>query len=399
MATPKTQPNRDAEVAAILGAEILVEGNAEDSAKATADYVEPEIAAPAQLPTSVAEPKPRRSGGFFGLFLGGVTAAALGFGLARYIVPDGWPMTSTIKLETLVSKQAVVIATLGQDLAGLKADLASRPTMDPAIARQLVNMEAAIDEVKNALASLQEGDGVPALEPRIATLERRLDNLELLPPSVGGVSPLTISALAGDLSAIKAEVAAQRAALTSNAAAVAEASSAQIAEVQASIKVAAVKAALAQMQGALQSGVPFAPALAELEAYGHAVPHVLLEMADAGAPTLVSLQDSFPQAARAALDASLRAGSGESMTDRFSAFLRAQTGARSLAPRGGADPDAILSRAEAALQTGDLIIALSELRAIPPDGQAAMAEWVTEANRRMQAIDALNALMATLAKE
>jgi hypothetical protein len=111
-----------------------------------------------------------------------------------------------------------------------------------------------------------------------------------------------------------------------------------------------------------------------------------------GVPSLAALVDAFPPAARDALDASIRATMGEGALDRVSAFLRVQTGARSLEPRAGDDPDAVLSRAEAALRAGDLETTLAELTALPEAGQAAMADWIQAARTRFEAVEAARAL-------
>jgi hypothetical protein len=82
--------------------------------------------------------------------------------------------------------------------------------------------------------------------------------------------------------------------------------------------------------------------------------------------------------------------------DRIGAFLLAQTGARSLEPREGADPDAILSRAEAALEGGDLETVLTEIATLPEAGQAALSDWVALAEQRLAATNALGALAQSL---
>jgi hypothetical protein len=69
---------------------------------------------------------------------------------------------------------------------------------------------------------------------------------------------------------------------------------------------------------------------------------------------------------------------------------------RSLAPREGNDPDAVLSRAEAALAAGDLGTALAEAAALPEAGQAAMAGWVGLAAVRQAATAALAELTAAV---
>lgn len=122
------------------------------------------------------------------------------------------------------------------------------------------------------------------------------------------------------------------------------------------------------------------------------MPEALLSQAQ-GVPTLAHLRQSFPAAARDALAMSLAETAGEGTTwDRLSAFLRSQTQARSLSPRAGDDPDAILSRAEAALSAGDLAAALREVEALPPTGRDRMAEWAGLAQRRLAAREALAVL-------
>jgi hypothetical protein len=164
-------------------------------------------------------------------------------------------------------------------------------------------------------------------------------------------------------------------------------------EAQAVVTEAAGRAALHQLQAALDSGAPYGSALADLQAD---VPEVLKTHAANGLPSLQSLRASFPQAARAALDASLRVSSGDTWSERIGAFLRGQTGARSLTPRAGTDPDAVLSRAEAALAAGDLATALTELQALPQPGKDAMADWLAAVAARREAVGAVQTLSASL---
>ena len=146
----------------------------------------------------------------------------------------------------------------------------------------------------------------------------------------------------------------------------------------------------------METGAPFVTAVQALTAAGTEVPAPLADAAATGLPSLALLQTAFPDAARQALDDSLRAGMGDSTMDRLGAFLRTQTGARSLTPREGADPDAILSRAEAALKAGDLTSSLAEIATLPEAGQAALATWTGAAQARLAATAALATLSAAL---
>ncbi len=158
-------------------------------------------------------------------------------------------------------------------------------------------------------------------------------------------------------------------------------------------KAAGARAALARVLAALDTGRPFSDALFDLtQQAGLDAPAALSESAENGVPTLVSLQSSFPDAARAALDASVRDAVSAGEMDRVSAFFRLQLGTRSLTPKEGDDPDAILSRAEAALKSGQLDAALTELATMPEAGQPALGAWITSATTRKDALAAGDAL-------
>src|SRR5690606_16625940 len=106
--------------------------------------------------------------------------------------------------------------------------------------------------------------------------------------------------------------------------------------------------ALSRIETAMDSGAGYASAIADLRQLGITVPEPLIAAAETGVPTQPALEARFPEAARAALAAARSADAGGE-GGGFGAFLKTQLGARSLEPREGTDPDAILSRAEAAL--------------------------------------------------
>ncbi len=323
---------------------------------------------------------PRRRGGFAGAVLGGLIAAGAGFGVAQY-VPNGWPLADTSALSVQLAEQA-------KQIEALRALI---PSPDTSLQDRVL-----------ALESLPVADLSP-FDARLATLESRLTSIEAMPVGLGA-SPAAVAAQDGALKALQAEVQALKAASTpANVQAItakaeeqlkqAEASAAQIkVDAEALAKAAEARAALGRLQAALDSGAAYAAVLPDLTA----LPAILTDNADTGLPTLATLQDGFPEAARAALEAALRANMGESWSERVTSFLRTQTGARSLEPRQGNDPDAILSRAEAALTQGDLPAALAEIATLPPEAQPAMADWRMLAERRLAAAKAVADLAATI---
>jgi len=221
------------------------------------------------------------------------------------------------------------------------------------------------------------------------------------------LDPAVIDAYEREMAALRADMDAQRAEIeqiASTARAEIEAARSEAAEIEAAAeetsRAAVARAALTRIRTALDSGSAYADALADLaEASALAPPEALAASAESGVRPLSALQGSFPEAARAALSAAREGGidaAGDG-TGRFMAFLRAQTGARSVTPREGDDPDAVLSRAEAALRGGELNAALEEIAALPEAARDALGPWRSAAEARVDALAAADALEAELA--
>lgn len=352
------------------------------------------------LPPSGAPPSKtqtiRRSTGFFGMLVGGFIAAALGFGLARYVAPDGWPLASNEQLKTELAGQTGQLTTLAEAVKRLEAAAKTPAAENPELAARITALEAGLKSATDAMASVPDAAD---LNERVAMLETRLAGLGSTPVSGNGPAPAALNGLQSEIAALRSDIDAQKVTLAAEIEAATEASRAQLAEAQALKASAAVASALGRINTAIENGAPFAAVLVDLQAAGRTIPSGLLAVAERGAPTLRAVQDGFPEAARAALAASLRANAGESLTDRMTAFLRAQTGARSLTPREGADVDAVLSRMEAALQSGDVPLALTEAKGLPPEAKDAMADWTALAERRQLATQAVADLSAQLVQE
>lgn len=366
---------------------------------ADTDHVKPDEAETLVKPVVLPEPQadlppppqqtPTRRGGFVAPLLGGVIAAGLGFGLAQY-VPQLWPQTQTAAPDPAIAAQAAEIASLKAEVARL----AAQPAPDTSLADRIAALEAAPPATPD-LAPLTD---------RLDTLERRLTAIETLPTDGAGASPAALAAQAQALQALQAEVTALKSGTSSGLSTLADQAEARLkeaaaqaealkAETQALAAAARAQTALGLVMAAMDSGAPFATLLPDLGE----VPEALTSQATSGVPTLQALRDSFPEAARLALEASLRSDMGATWAERIGSFLKSQTGARSLTAREGSDPDAVLSRAEAALAKGDLAAALTELDAMPEAGKAALAEWRARAEARQAALAALGELSARIA--
>jgi hypothetical protein len=306
------------------------------------------------------KPAPARNG-WAGPVFGGFIAATAGFALAQF-VPNGWPLQDTAALQTALADQQ-------------KQTTALQTALDKLALRPATTTDQTVLDRLAALESVQPADVAPT--EQLNDLQSRLTALESM-----ALGP-----------AASPEMLATQKAAADKVLAAAQATAAQItADAEKSAKAAEAQAALGQLQAALESGAPFATALPTFAN----LPAILTDNAESGLPTLASLQASFPAAARVALESALRANMGESWSDRVTNFLRTQTGARSLTAREGTDPDAVLSRAEAALNTGDLATTLTEITALPSESQVALADWQAQATKRQAAVDAVAALAAAM---
>ncbi|MEM6660423.1 MAG: hypothetical protein AAF625_20230, partial [Pseudomonadota bacterium] len=118
----------------------------------------------------------------------------------------------------------------------------------------------------------------------------------------------------------------------------------------------------------------------------------LTSVADTGVAPLAQLQASIADAAREALDAARAADD----TGSVGAFFERRFGGRSIVPREGSDPDAVLSRVEAAVRAGDLETAISESSSLPEEAQSALGSWLEQAQQRHEAVMAADTLAQRL---
>ena len=329
-----------------------------------------EAAAVATEPTPAEMPERTGGGGFFSLVLGGAIAAAIGYGVAVYLGDAAWPFANQSsaldELSATVSDQAAEADAMRSEIATLKEEIANAGDG---------GQEAALQEVE-------------ALITRLTDMDQRLTDLENRPVPQAGVGGLAVAAYEEQLAGMRAMFEEELARIRATQAD-AEAAGQTAAE---RAEAAAMRAGLAQIQASVDSGAPYVDALGRLNNVGIDVPAGLADSAETGVPTLAGLQRDYPAAARAALNASIKAQSEAGQIDPLTGFLKMQLGTRSLEPREGDDPDAILSRAEAALRDGNLSRSLSELEALSEAGAEAMAGWVAKAQARNDAVTALAAL-------
>ncbi len=401
-------------------AEPMSDAPAEADPMVESDPVEEIASEPELEPAATPEPLPREierelaqpRGGFVPLVLGGVIAAAVGFGAARYLVPEGWPFGPQVsQIEALshqLDAQSAGLSSMKADLATLQAKLVAVQSKAAASAEVGAALDAAKSDLGDRIVAVQKAltTRSEALQQALAALDARVGVAGAAAATGADVTPGDSAAL-GQLQSVMEQQKAQTDALAEQIKTLGEQTNARIddaekqaqalkADAEAVAKAALARATLTRVQTAVETGGGFAPALADLSAQGVTLPDGLTAVAAEGVPTLTDLQTSYPAAARAGLNASIKATMGSSVTARIAAFLRTQTGARSLTPREGSDPDAVLSRAEAELRAGHLGQSLKELAALPEKGQAAMADWIAAANKRLAAQAAVDSVATAL---
>lgn len=325
----------------------------------------PDQAGPAPTAMPPAPADTTRKGGFVPMVLGGFIAAALGFGAAQ---------TDFLAQQTGQPTRAEMQARLEQ----LQAAVSSTQSRTETVEQQLADLSRAPDPQADIAARIDALEA--AFDGQVQALQAQLDQLAQRP--AGAATPTDTSALEAQLDQLRSSVAA----LTS-------AADTQRQAAELSARQSLIRASMNNLRAALETGASLQPALNDLAAAGVELPSALADMAE-GVPTLASLQARFVPAARAAL-AQARTSGAEGTALGIFGFLQAQLGVRSLQPKEGDGPDAVLSRIEAALAAGDLAQVSSLAQALPNVAQAALADWLALAEQRRAAMAALADLAQT----
>lgn len=345
---------------------------------------EPEPAATKDVPQTPATPEPpahpriepnrapeKRRGVFFPMLLGGLIAGGIGYGVAY------------LQFGQTASAD---IAGLRSQIEALQADVANAPPPDlSAVNQNIADLGASVDE------------RLAAMDERLVGVDERIAQASEQAPVMGEqAQEQAVAQLSDQIAAQQAELEQQRADLQAQLDTTrAEAEQIQQDAVDAA-RTETARAALARVQGAIESGAPMQPALDDLgSVLTDPVPDALTAVAE-GTPTLSTLRETFPEASRLALAAARNSGEAGDNAGAFGSFLRNQLNVRSVAPREGVSADAILSRAEDALRSGRLNDTLAEVATLPESARAAMSDWIAQAEARAAAVDAADQLDASL---
>ncbi|MCY4303385.1 MAG: hypothetical protein OXC62_01145 [Aestuariivita sp.] len=236
-------------------------------------------------------------------------------------------------------------------------------------------------------ANFEQLKAVQTFSDRLHILELRVEDISNN-VEISTLSTETIASIDSDLADLRASLTQQQQDLElmfSEASQREEMASNQLRKANAQVSVTRLIAALDA------GGQDISDYIIELEALGIAVVKEITKEAK-GIVTLQALQIDYPSLARE----TLKAARQSSESDRFLDFLKRQVNMRSVTPREGNSLDAILSRAESKLKSGELASALAELQTLPEMAKVKFSTWIEKAQKRVSAIAAANALLDKL---
>jgi hypothetical protein len=318
------------------------------------------------------------------------------------------------------------IDSTSADVQARLADLPSADDLDGRVSAAVGDLETRLrSEIEAVRSSLVQPDdsalrqrldrvesGIEGQTAELATLKQQLEGTTAAGGQVSQDAINRIDTYRAELEGLRAEMATLQdqvgtlASRVDQAAAAADrqvtAAQSKVEEIQADtatrLSAAQVNADIAQIRAAITAGEPFEEPLSRIAGQpGVTVPAGLSDAASTGVATFASLRDRYPEAAQAAIRASLLASSGDGFMARTRAFLESQVASRSLAPQDGVGTDAVQSRMEARLRQDDLAGALEEAESLPSEAKAAMQDWLDAAKKRSDAMEGLAALDAASA--
>ena len=322
--------------------------------------------------------------GLLPLFAGGLLVGGIGFGAAMlpgYFNPRD-PIAPVLATQNQLSEKIEAQSTEIEEIQ-------ARPTPVD-LSGEVAALADSVIAFRTDLAALKAAQVAQArsLSERIDSLEKRR--------LVEGVSPLAVAGYERELAQLRENISQLANDATNKieeAKALAEVIEGNAAKLS---RDGMVIYALTAIQAAVESGASYTVALDDLAAATNiGLPASLVENAPNGVASLSILQKQFPVAARAALKLAREEQGPAEDENGVLAFLKMQLGVRSLDAKGGGSADAVLSRAQAAVDVGDFAVALSEIATLSSVGQDALQGWSLVATLRLQVLAALQEFSST----
>ena len=356
----------------------------------------------------------------------GVVALALAWG-GLNLGQESGPSPDIAKLEQRLAKleaappapgNAEAVAQLESRIKVLEDGSKDSSPELSALAGRVTQLETSL---KTLAETAQEGGSIAdaaAIGQQIAEAEQRLDAKIAAALAAGeAANAATIKQVQSEIAELKAKFAALAeaelgtgeltdlgpglAALTERIAKL-EATLPELAgaigKQAAGAKSAAAAIAFANLRSAVSEGRPYAAELVTIGALAPALGDlgVLPAYAEKGIPTLPELSRSFATAEDSALAATAPAPSG-SFLDNLMASAESLVKIKRIdEPATGEGPGAALARAKAALDKGDLALAVKEVETLDGAPRDAFSAWLGQARARLSADETLTRLEGLL---
>ena len=325
---------------------------------------------------------------FITLFLGGISLLIIGFGIAAGVNYVGFlnlqaaSQEEQTDLRLAVARQTTLISELEQKLSNVRTELVilngSIETLNPSMKLQLLD-----DEISEAFREIEQ------INSRLFELSERTDVLEVRPMK-DMASEEIVEQHSKELKVLKDALLDQQ----ENMQKITDEAEKKENLAKEASQEAQLFLVISGLSVAIENGHSYTAELADLIAVSNAeIPEFLHVSAETGLTTNTELREQFPIAARRALS-SARLEGQESQGGTFIDYLKTQLNARSVTPREGMSTDAILSRAEAAIEDGRLAEALAELRSLDPNALTQMSVWIEKAEARLEAVAYIDTIMA-----
>ncbi len=309
--------------------------------------------------------------GFFGMILGGVICTAAGYTGAQYVNPEGWPFPGAEKEAIEIALQTHQDETT-QAINALNKMITEQQTAIQTLSSQLKVQSDFVDQT-------QLSDRLGSLNGEISVLEQRLDFFENQPQIPSELSPEVKQAYENQLAQMQQLI---------------EQEVNRLSTLQQNAQEEKRSAQQAQAYNALQAKIDTGADYSQEIAAFESAPSVLTAHAQTGIPTLDHLRESFPPLAREAIKLSSQSAYDKGEQNIFENFLYTQLGFRSTQAKTGDTVDAVLSRAEAYINSNQIISSLEELQNLPESAQSIFKDWEFNAQLRLSALEALNTLKA-----
>jgi hypothetical protein len=375
-------------VAETAAGETPAQDDAAAKGEAAPDEEPPALAPPiaAAGTRAGAHPGARHGGraGWFGGFVLGALVFAVGAG-AAVLTKDLWAPAGGAGGDALSEK-----------LAGMESRLASvekRPAAaelpkDLATTQDITRLEGQIASLSTASATDDLAAEVKDLKARVTSMGANA--------SAGAEAATAVGGLSGEVASLKSTQDTLKSQQDEMRTAIDELKSDKAGEK------ALLWSAVSALRDALRYAGPFSTQLADVsrlagdrKEFQDALAE-LKPLADTGVPSLTDLQRSFPAAARDIVAAGYGASEDGVLGDVLNRVSQVVT-VRPVGEVEGDSPGAIVARAEAHVDDGDLAAAIAELKALPEGAGAAAAGWRQQAEQRLTADAAITKLNGLLA--